>query len=202
MIHLKSRVEIKAQAKANFKQQIGITILAFVLYSVITSVVSGATFGIAALFLLPPLTVGYAYFNLRVYRGDTVEISDMLTPGFRDYVKSLVGILWMYLFTFLWSLLFVVPGIIKAIAYSMTPYILAERDDVSAQDAIKLSMEMTYGYKMDIFVMGLSFIGWWLLTALTFGILAFFFTGPYMATSFAGLYEELKAVQTKERVMA
>ncbi len=199
---MKSRVEIKAQAKANFKQQLGISILAFVLYSVITSVVSGATFGIAAFFLLPPLTVGFAYFSLRVYRGDTVEITDMLSTGFRDYMKSLVGILWMYLFTFLWSLLFVIPGIIKSIAYSMTPYILAERDDVSAQDAIKVSMEMTYGHKMEIFVMGLSFIGWWLLTGLTFGILAFFFTGPYTATSFAGLYEELKAIQTKEHVMA
>lgn len=195
---MKSRVEIKAQAKANFKLQMGISILAFVLYSVITSVVSGATFGIAAFFLLPPLTVGYAYFSLRVYRGETVEITDMLSTGFRDYIKSLVGILWMYLFTFLWSLLFVIPGIIKTIAYSMTPYILAERDDVSAQDAIKVSMEMTYGHKMEIFVMGLSFIGWWLLTGLTFGILAFFFTGPYTATSFAGLYEELKALQTRQ----
>jgi hypothetical protein len=50
--------------------------------------------------------------------------------------------------------------------------------------------------------MGLSFIGWWLLTALTFGILALFFTGPYTATSFAGLYEELKALQTKEHATA
>ena len=195
---MKSRVEIKEQAKANFKLQMGISILAFVLYSVITSVVSGATFGAAAFFLLPPLTVGYAYFSLRVYRGETVEITDMLSTGFRDYIKSLVGILWMYLFTFLWSLLFLIPGIVKGIAYSMTPYILAEQEDVSAQDAIKVSMEMTYGHKMEIFVMGLSFIGWWLLTGLTFGILAFFFTGPYTATSFAGLYEELKALQTRQ----
>ncbi|MBE0601208.1 MAG: DUF975 family protein [Firmicutes bacterium] len=199
---MKSRVEIKARAKASFQQQVGMAILAFVLYSVISSVVSGATFGVAAFFLLPPLTVGYSYFSLRVYRGETVEITDMLSTGFRDYMKTLVGILWMYLFTFLWSLLLIVPGIVKAIAYSMTPYILAEQDDVSAQDAIKVSMEMTDGHKMEIFVMGLSFIGWWLLSALTFGILAFFFTGPYTATSFAGLYEELKAIQTKESDMA
>ena len=199
---MKSRIEIKAKARANFKQQQGIAILAFVLYSVISGVLSGATVGLAALLLMPPLTVGYAYFSLRVYRGETCEIADMLSTGFRDYVKSLVGILWMYLFTFLWTLLFIVPGIIKSIAYSMTPYILAERDDVSAQDAIKVSMDLTYGHKMDIFVMGLSFIGWWLLTGLTFGILAIFFTGPYTATSFAGLYEELKANQTKRPEMA
>ncbi|HPJ02508.1 MAG TPA: DUF975 family protein [Candidatus Limiplasma sp.] len=199
---MKSRIEIKEQAKAGFYQQRGIAILAFVLYSVISGVLSGATVGLAALFLMPPMTVGYAYFSLRIYRGETSEIMDMLAIGFRDYLKSLVGILWMMLFTFLWSLLLIVPGIVKAIAYSMTPYILAERDDVSAQDALKLSMDMTYGYKMDIFMMGLSFIGWWILSALTFGILAFFFTGPYTATSFAGLYEELKAIQAKEEQMA
>ena len=190
---MKSRIEIKNQAKDSFMQQRGIAILAFVLYAVLSSVLTGATAGLAGFLLLPPLTVGYAYFSLRLYRGETCEISDMLSVGFLDYLKNLVGFLWMYLFTFLWSLLFIIPGIIKGIAYSMTPYILAERDDVSAQDAIKVSMEMTYGYKMDIFVMGLSFVGWWILSAMTCGILAVFFTGPYTATSFAGLYEELKA---------
>ena len=200
---MKSRIEIKEQAKVGFYQQRGIAILAFVLYSVISGVLSGATVGLAALFLMPPMTVGYAYFSLRIYRGETSEIMDMMAIGFRDYLKSLVGILWMTLFTFLWSLLLIVPGIVKSVAYSMTPYILAERDDVSAQDALKLSMDMTYGYKMDIFMMGLSFIGWWILSALTFGILAFFFTGPYTATiSFAGLYDELKAIQAKEEQMA
>ena len=195
---MKSRIEIKAQAKANFYKQRGLCILAFVLYTVISGVLSGATVGIAALFLMPPLTVGFAYFSLRIYRGDACEISDMLATGFRDYVKSLVGMLWMYLFTILWSLLFVIPGIVKGLAYSMTPYILAERDDVSARDALKESMDMTYGHKGEIFVMILSFIGWWILSGLTFGILAIFFTGPYMNTSLAGIYEELKKEQEEE----
>lgn len=195
-----SRIEIKERAKTNFKKQQGMAILAFVLYSVISGVLSTATVGIAVFFLMPPLTVGFAYFSLRLYRGETCEITDMLTTGFRDYIKSLVGILWMYLFTFLWSLLLIVPGIVKAIAYSMTPYILAERDDISAQDALKESMDMTYGHKMDIFVMMLSFIGWWLLSALTFGILAVVFVGPYTATSMAGIYEELKKEQILEEL--
>lgn len=190
---MKSRIEIKSRAKNNFSEQYWTCVLAFVLYAVISGVLSGATAGIAALFLMPPLTVGYSYFSLRVYRGEVVEIGDALTTGFRDYGKTLVGILWMYLFTFLWSLLLIIPGIIKGISYSMTPYILAERDDVSAKDALILSMDMTQGHKAEIFVMMLSFIGWWLLTALTFGILAFFYTGPYMSISLAGIYEELKA---------
>ena len=116
----------------------------------------------------------------------------MFGVGFRDYGRNLGGILWMELFTFLWSLLFIIPGIIKALAYFMTPYILAESKNVPATEALKLSMRMTNGYKGEIFVMGLSFIGWGILTALTGGLLALFYTGPYFGTSFAGLYEELK----------
>ena len=139
--------------------------------------------------------VGYSYFNLRVYRGENGDIAQAAAVGFNDYGRSLVGILWMYLFTFLWSLLFIIPGIIKAIAYSMTPFILADREDVDAKDALVLSMEMTNGYKAEIFVLMLSFIGWWILSALTFGILAIFYTGPYMSASLAGIYEELKDKQ-------
>ena len=74
----------------------------------------------------------------------------------------------------------------------MTPYILMDREDVSAKDALKISMEMTYGHKAEIFVMILSFIGRLILSGPTFGILAIFYTGPYISTSFADLYEELK----------
>ena len=151
---MKTRVDIKNQAKINFKQQYWVCVSAFIVYGVISSVLSGATAGIGALFLMPPMTVGFSYFSLRIYRGESADISDAIMTGFRDYGKSLVGILWMYLFTILWSLLFVVPGIVKAIAYSMTPYILAERDDISAKDALVESMKMTDGHKMDIFMMG------------------------------------------------
>ena len=189
---MKSRIEIKEQAKASFNQQYWVCVLAFTIYTIIPGVLSGATAGIAAFLLMPPVTVGFAYFCLQVYRGEIGDVMEIFTVGFRDYGKSLVGILWMYLFTFLWSLLFIIPGIVKAIAYSMTPYILVDREDVSAKDALKISMEMTYGHKAEIFVMILSFIGWLILSGLTFGILAIFYTGPYMSTSFAGLYEELK----------
>ena len=85
-----------------------------------------------------------------------------------------------------------IPAIIKEIAYSMTPFILADCPNVPATNAIKLSMRMTKGYKGEIFVMVLSFIGWWLLSGLTLGLLNIFWTGPYMETSMAGLYDELK----------
>lgn len=187
------RVEIKARAQANFRSQYGISVGAFVLYGLILCAAAGVTAGFATLLITPPLVVGYASFCLRVYKGEEGDIGDMFTVGFSDYARHLGGILWMYLFTFLWSLLFVVPGIIKGIAYSMTPYILADCPNVQPTEALKLSMRMTDRNKGGMFVMYLSFLGWWLLSGLTFGILGLLFVGPYTATSFAGLYTELKA---------
>ncbi len=85
-----------------------------------------------------------------------------------------------------------VLAIIKMLAYYMTPYILADCPNVSATNALTLSKRMTKGHKGDIFVMGLSFIGWALLTALTFGILGIFWVGPYSMAAMAGQYDELK----------
>ncbi len=187
---MKLRADIKSLAKRNFQDQYWLSVGAFVLIMVLQGVVSGTFIGM--LLLMPPLTVGYASFALKIYRGQQGDISEMLGAGFNDYGRNLGGILWMYLFTFLWSLLFIIPGIVKAMAYFATPYILADSENVSATDALKLSMRMTKGYKGEIFVMYLSFIGWAILSAMTFGILAIFYTGPYMYTSFAGMYEELK----------
>jgi uncharacterized membrane protein len=188
---MKLRAEIKAQAKNNFMSQYGISIGAGLLYMILMGAL-GWTF-IGTLLLVPPLIVGYSSFTIRIYRGQQGDIGDMFSTGFNDYGRNLGGVLWMYLFIWLWTLLFIIPGIIKALAYFMTPYILADSKNVSATDALKLSMRMTQGYKGEIFVMGLSFIGWAILTAITCGILGIFFTGPYFGTSFAGLYHELKA---------
>ena len=98
----------------------------------------------------------------------------------------------MQLFIFLWSLLFLIPGIIKSLAYFMAPYILAECENVTATEAIKLSKRMTSGYKGEIFVMQLSFILWNMLSMITFGVLGVLYVNPYIYISLAGLYEELK----------
>ena len=186
------RVAIKTRAKEAFQAQYGISLGAFILFILISGALTGATLGLAALLILPPLLVGYVSFCVRIYKGETGDIGDMFSTGFSDYGRNLGGVLWMYLFIYLWTLLLIIPGIIKALAYSMTPYILADCPNVSPTEALKLSMRMTSGHKGGIFVMYLSFIGWALLSALTFGILWFLYVGPYMYTSFAGLYIDLK----------
>ncbi len=95
------------------------------------------------------------------------------------------------LFIVLWSLLLIIPGIVKAVAYSMTKYILAENEHIGGKKAIQLSMRITDGLRMDIFVFFLRFIGWAILTGITLGLLGIY-TTPYINTSIAGLYHELK----------
>lgn len=188
---MKLRTEIKGQASENFRNQYGISVGAGLLFMILIG--ASGIVGPFALLIVPLLMVGYSYFSLSIYRGQQGDIGEALSAGFNNYGRNLGGMLWMYLFVWLWSLLFLIPGIVKALAYFMAPYILAESKNVRATDAIKLSMRMTQGYKGEIFVMGLSFIGWAILSGMTFGLVGILYANPYMSTSFAGLYHELKA---------
>ena len=95
-------------------------------------------------------------------------------------------------YTFLWSLLFLIPGIVKSYAYSMVPYIIYENPNLTAKQAIALSCKLTDGYKWDLFILDLSFIGWNLLSAITGGILGILYVYPYMGVTHATVYEHLK----------
>ena len=98
----------------------------------------------------------------------------------------------MDLFTALWTLLFVIPGIIKSYEYKMIPYLLAEDPEMSYQDAFAKSKEMMHGQKWNAFVLDLSFIGWHILSAFTLGILGIFYVMPYYYQTSAELYLTLK----------
>ncbi len=188
-----TRAEIKERAKAAFAANRGVGIGAYVLFVIVAGAISALGFGFVGLIVVPVLTVGYAFFCIRFYLMDpNVNVSDMFTESFNSFGRNLGGMLWMTLWVFLWSLLFIIPGIIKAISYSMTPYILANEPKVEATEALKLSMRMTEGHKWEIFVFELSFLGWELLSCLTFGILELVYVGPYRETSRAGLYLELR----------
>ena len=98
----------------------------------------------------------------------------------------------MGIFEFLWTMLFIIPGIIKAFSYAMTPYILVEHPEMSANQAINESMRLMKGHKFDLFYLYLSFIGWGILSVLTLGI-GFLWLIPYMETSQAAFYADVKA---------
>ena len=114
--------------------------------------------------------------------------------GFKNYSTVLSTTLLRDLYIFLWSLLFVIPGIVKSYSYSMVDFIKAENPSLPANKAIEMSKIMTDGYKGNLFYLDLSFIGWNLLSVLTFGILSILFVNPYYLCSKAYAYEQLKAI--------
>ena len=215
---MKTRQEIKSIGKEKFKLNYWNCVLAALLVTAVMGAISWIGSGqeitrtingeygeatvslrsnvgsLLTILLGGPLTIGLNSFFVRNIKGQTQDLT-VTTPfneAFQNYPRKLGGSLWMGLFVFLWSLLLIIPGIIKSISYSMTPYILADCPNVKARDALKLSMRMMNGHKWEYFVMGLSFLGWILLSALTLGILSVFYVDPYMRSSFAEYYLELR----------
>lgn len=113
-----------------------------------------------------------------------------LLDGFRSghYVNIVLTMFLRDLFTTLWSLLLVVPGIVKHYEYLMVPYIIAENPAMDHKEAFQISKQMMDGEKMEAFIMDLSFLGWYLLSAVTCGLLAIFYVNPYVQASFAEMY--------------
>ena len=144
-----------------------------------------------SMLLLYPLQYGAAVAFLGFKRtGVDVKIGDMFV-GFNDYGRVFMTILLQTLYIVLWSLLLVVPGIIKAISYSQTIYILKDNPELKFNGAIERSMAMMEGHKMEAFLLGISFIGWLLLGVLTLGIGMLWVT-PYMSTAYAHFYDYVK----------
>ena len=120
---------------------------------------------------------------------EPVSFSDFI-EGFNNWARAILAVLWQILWIFLWSLLFFIPGIIKAIAYSQMFYIIVEYKDVSITKAMRISMEITKGHKWDLFVMYLTFLGWDLLSLLTLGILQLWLL-PYKNMTYINAYHAL-----------
>lgn len=188
-----NRRELKTLAKESLKGNWGIAIGAMLIYMVI-SYALGAT-GIGSIFL-GFIVVGYYAVNLKLIRTKTAKIEDLFS-GCKNFVTNFLAYLLMEIFTFLWSLLFIIPGIVKAIAYSMTPYILNDHPEMSATEAITESRKMMNGHKMEYFVLQLSFLGWIILSSFTWGILLLYVM-PYMQATSAAFYEKLKEMPVIE----
>lgn len=143
------------------------------------------------IFLLIPMEVGFINaFRKLLVKLDTNIIGN--TFDFSNYWRKIGGVIWMQLLTFFWSLLFIIPGIVKAFSYAMTPFILDEYPELTPVEAIHRSRMMMRGHKFDLFWLYLSFIGWVFLCLLTAGI-GFLWLAPYIQTAEAAFYEEVKA---------
>lgn len=144
------------------------------------------------IFLRNPLQVGADCFFLKNAR-EPAAVKDIVSVfKSRNYIKIVGAKFLVSLFVSLWSLLLVIPGIVKSLEYLMVGYILAEDTEIGTMDALRKSKQMMKGHKWNAFVLVLSFLGWEILSVLTLGILDIFYVRPYMEATFAELYLKLK----------
>lgn len=145
---------------------------------------------LVSLVLSCALGFGMTSYFLKISRNEPVTYTELFskTNMFGSYlsISLLVG-----LFTFLWTLAFIIPGIIAALSYSMVYFVKLDNPDMGAMDVLRKSKQIMSGHKMDYFVLGLSFLGWAILGALTLGIL-YLWLIPYMQVTYANFYNSIK----------
>ena len=200
MDRILDRAALKAAAKEQMRGNLGTLILYSIVISIATALITRilglipavgwilsavASVGISAV-----TTYGLTKIYLNLTDGIAPSI-DVIISGAAEWARTLVTLLLVGIFTWLWSLLLIVPGIIKGLSYSQAIYILVDNPDISAGDAVKESMRIMDGHKMEYFVLQLSFIPWALLIAVTFGIAALY-VGPYMQTTYANYYRYVR----------
>lgn len=187
------RAALKSMAKQQIKGNVGTMFLISIIIALIAGLanivpVVGSVASI--LVLTPAFSLAVVCIYLNMTNGQAPQISDLFSKFNYFWASFKVSFL-VGLFTGLWSMLFVIPGIIKSFSYSQAMYILAENPDIGALEAISRSKAMMKGHKMELFVLSLSFIGWHLLGAVTFGI-AYIWIIPYMSATCANFYNNIK----------
>lgn len=192
---LKQNSELRAAAREALQEKWLMAAVAALIYSAIAGSLSAIPFigSVCALLISLPVIYGFSVVMLGVFRGKEIDFG-VLFEGFQNYGRILGTKLLQTIYTFLWMLLLIVPGVIKAYSYAMTDFILKDEPEICNNAAIEKSMVMMEGNKMKLFLLDLSFIGWALLGLLTCGI-GMLFLQPYMTVARAAFYEDLKAHQ-------
>jgi uncharacterized membrane protein len=183
---------LMAQARETLKGKWALAVGVFLVYQLILIGIQSVedVGGLAHLLIAGPLCLGITIFTLALSRNESAYFEQMF-QGFKRFQVSLIAYVLRGIFVILWSLLLIVPGIIAALSYAMTFYIISDNPSVTAKEAIKKSKEMMYGNKWKLFTLQLRFIGWALLCILTAGI-GFLWLVPYMQVSNAKFYEDIK----------
>ncbi len=193
---MKRNKDLKGEAwmmlSGNWGMAIAVTLVLYIILIAASSVA-----GIGGLIIGGAIEWGLVYWFIRFSREKQTPEFGEAFHGFNYFGTSLAAYVLMVLYIWLWSLLLIIPGIVFAIAYSQTFYILNDNPDMSATDAIRLSREMMKGAKGKYFGLMLSFIGWLLLTMISFGIAGLWMM-PYVRATQTKFYEDLKANYQQE----
>lgn len=205
---IRSNSELLSAAKESLTGKWGIAIGTFLVYMIITSSLQGGyryqiysdadhgfsfAYSFTSLIYLlvaGPFALGIAIFSLNLSRNIEARF-EQLFDGFKNFKTSFVAYLLMILFIFLWTLLLIIPGIIAALSYAMTFFIIADDETIEPMTALDKSKKMMYGYKLQLFYLSLRFFGLALLCILTLGI-GFLWLFPYIYVTMAKFYDDIK----------
>ena len=177
------RKEIKSKAKEQIKGNIGAFFLCYLVFALICGTAIGGLFA-------PAMTIGFCLMYLALPGGTKPTLGAMFKKA-DLFLRALWLMIITSFFITLWSMLLIVPGVIKALSYSMAPYILAEHPDFTASKALNESKRIMNGHKKELFFLALSFIPWFLLCSITFGI-AFIYVLPYYNAAVTNFYIAIK----------
>ena len=168
-----------------FWEQYGNLILGFIaIFATLGAIISIVMFVLGSI-----VNLGYHKFNLDLVDGNKISVGTLFSY-FKHWKNAILANLLVSIFTTLWSLLCIIPGIVAGYKYAMVPYILAENPEIGPREAINKSTEMMYGHKWQLFCLHFSFIGWHLLCILTCGI-GYFWLTPYINATVANFYREI-----------
>jgi uncharacterized membrane protein len=184
-----TRGDIKLRAKTSLSGRWGSAILVLIIY-VLLGLGCGLIPILGAILLVPPLEFGLSVFYLKFYRERDTQIENLFC-GFNMFGKVL-AVYWLTtLYVFLWSLLFIIPGIVASYKYSQAMLILYDNPEITASEAIRRSGAMMYGNKLTLFIQDLSFIGWFILSVFPGFYIGFLWSIPYYYTARVAFYEDL-----------
>ena len=194
-----TRQEIKEWSKQKIKGNMWTILGAILIANLVSSITSVIT--VENEFVALAITIGGGVLSFIMQIGlvkyminfitDKQNEIEVLFSKFKDWKQATVVYLHQFINVFLWTLLFIIPGIIKGYAYSLVTYILADNSKISSKEVLKLSEEMMNGHKMQLFTLELSFVGWHLLAILTLGILEIWLI-PYQQTATAKFLLDVK----------
>ncbi len=205
-----TRIELKSQAKAAIrtsKPHYALVMLAVLIFTAAIVGVQNALAPDPNSYELPSMAysivsllvaivsvmvdTGLKWYGLMLIRGNGQNAGRAFSLVYGCFITVLVTSIVMGIFTALWSLLLIIPGIIASYRYRMAMYIIHDDPEVGIMEAIRKSKQMMVGHKMDLFVLDLSFIGWGLLSVITLGI-ATLYVGPYVAATQAAFYDSIQ----------
>ena len=188
---MKNSADYRNVARGNLKNNWGTAVLVCIIIAGISTILSFIPYigSVVSLLLCGQLAVGEIMYFIKLHNKQDARVGSIFEGFGENWINNLLTYLLQTIYIILWSLLLIIPGIIKSYAYSMTMYLKAKQPNLTSNEAISKSQQIMDGKKWKLFCLQLSFIGWAILSIFTFGI-GFLFLMPYMQSSTIAFYED------------